>query len=153
MIQESRIDIYDYLYGLFYDVVTKNVYSLGEPIETTQSDTEDGFIVIHVGNLYDNSEFPCEAYAWTRCSVTAYVPKKSRGRLDKTRYRFFETAINDVIKNEIAMNSDNTYYIIPSSVLSMDDDEITQKGNQYHLFVKSFIVGIDNNEIITINNS
>ena len=29
------------------------------------------------------------------------------------------------------------------SVLSMDDSEHSQKGNQYHVFVKSFVVVID----------
>ena len=56
MVNESRIDIYDYLYNLFYDVVTKNVYSMEVPQELTQSDTQDGFIVLHVGDLNDENK-------------------------------------------------------------------------------------------------
>ena len=35
MFNESRIDIYDYLYSLVHGVVTNNVYRMGEPTETT----------------------------------------------------------------------------------------------------------------------
>ena len=42
MFNDSRIDIYDYLYNLVYDVVTKNVYRTGAPTETTESDSKDG---------------------------------------------------------------------------------------------------------------
>ena len=90
MFNDSRIDIYDYLYNLVYDVVTKNVYRMGEPTETTESDSKDGFVVLKVGNMNDDSEFYCDAYGWVRCTITAYVPKKSRGRLDKTLYKAFE---------------------------------------------------------------
>ena len=73
MFNDSRIDIYDYLYNLVYDVVTKNVYRMGEPTETTESDSKDGFVVLKVGNMNDDSEFDCDAYGWVRCTITAYV--------------------------------------------------------------------------------
>lgn len=148
MYNESRMDLYDYLYNLVYDVVTKNVYRLGEPTETTTSDTEDGFVVITVGNLQDDSEFYLDTYGHVRCSFTAFVPKKSRGRLDATKYRAFESGINEVVKNAIEAVNDGDYAILSDGVLSMDDNETTQKGNQYHVYVKSFIVTVDANNVL-----
>lgn len=138
----SRIDIYDYVYNLFYDVVTKNVYSMFEPQELTNSDTNDGFLVIRVGDLYDESEFTCSAYGWARVYVEAYVPPLSRGRLDYTKYQEYEDAINLVIANAIG-NDDGEFSIQEQSVLSMDTNENSNADNQFFLFVKSFIVVIN----------
>lgn len=145
MINDSRIDIYDYLTGLMKQV-TDNVYPMGEPTTTTESDVENGFIVILVGRLNDDSEFSCEAYLWTRCYITAYVPKKNRGILNKSLYKEYETSINDIIRSEQGKTDESRYYIVPDTVISMDDDEKTQKNNQYHVFTKSFIVGTDYQE-------
>ena len=147
MYNESRMDIYDYLYNLVYDVVTKNVYRLGEPTETTTDDTENGFVVIAVGNLTDDSEFYLDTYGQVRCTFTAFVPKKSRGRLDADKYRAFESSINDVVKNAIENANDGDYSILADGILSMDDNETSQKGNQYHVYVKSFIVVVDANNV------
>lgn len=142
MVNESRIDIYDYLYNLFYDVVTKNVYSMEVPQELTQSDTQDGFIVLHVGDLNDESEFAHHTYGWARCFVEAYIPPISRGRLDYDKYREFEDAITDVIH----LASDEVidgYSVQEGSVLSMDGSETTNANNSYFTFIKSFIVNIN----------
>lgn len=138
----SRISVYDYLSSLF-TTLTPNVYSMSEPTTTTESDTENGFIVTKVGGLNDESEFEGDAYGWVRCSVTAFIPKRDRGRLNKPKYRFFEDGINGIIKANTGLNNDGGYYILEDSILSMDDDENTQKGNQFHVFVKSFVVVID----------
>ena len=145
MVNESRIDLYDYLYNLFYDVVTKNVYSMREPQELTKSDTTDGFLVIRVGDINDESEFKGQAYASARCYVEAYVPPITRGRLDYNKYKVFEDAINDVI-NEAMIVDDGMYYVQEGSVLSRDAQEITNANNTYFNFVKSFIVIMDNDE-------
>ena len=142
MFNESRIDIYDYLYNLFYDVVTKNVYSMEVPQELTQSDTQDGFIVIHVGDLNDESEFAHQTYGWARCFVEAFIPPISRGRLDYDKYREFEDAITEVIH----LASDEVidgYSVQEGSVLSMDGSETTNANNSYFTFIKSFIVNIN----------
>lgn len=144
MINDSRIDIYDYLAKIM-KAVTPNVYSMAEPTENTSSDVDNGFIVTRVGTLNDDSEFSGEAYMWARCTVTAYVPKKTRGRLNKDLYKTFENGINNVIKAEQEDNGGN-YYVLPNSVVSMDDDETAQQGNQYHVFIKSFVVVIDHEE-------
>ena len=142
MVNESRIDIYDYLYNLFYDVVTKNVYSMEVPQELTQSDTQDGFIVLHVGDLNDESEFAHHTYGWARCFVEAFIPPISRGRLDYDKYREFEDAITEVIH----LASDEVidgYSVQEGSVLSMDGSETTNANNSYFTFIKSFIVNIN----------
>ena len=142
MFNESRIDIYDYLYNLFYDVVTKNVYSMSEPQELTKSDTEDGFIVIRVGDIRDYSEFDMEAYGGARCFVEAYIPTISRGRLDYEKYKAFEDAINEVIFLA-SQDTDDTYHIEHESILSMEDVEDSNANSFFHMFIKSFVVLID----------
>jgi len=142
MVNESRIDIYDYLYNLFYDVVTKNVYSMQEPQELSASDTKDGFIVIRVGSLNDESEFVGQAYGRVRCYVQAFVPPISRGRLDFKKYKEYEDGINAVIK--LATESDSgTYTIQEESVLSSDAEETSTSNNLFFTFIKSFVVIID----------
>ena len=138
----SRISIYNYLSDLFSSV-SQNIYAMEVPTENTQDDTTNGFIVTKVGDMQDASEFDGDCYGWVRCFVTAYVPKASRGRLNKRLYATFENGINGVIAANAGLNNNGGYYIMEDSVLSMDDSEHSQKGNQYHVFVKSFVVVID----------
>lgn len=143
MFNESRIDIYNFLYDIFYDVVTKNVYMMAEPEELTESDTKNGFIVIRVGDLNDNSEFNGQAYGWARCYVEAYIPKKSRGRLDVTKYEDFENGINATIRSHATNIVNETFYIQEGSVISMDYNETSNANNQFLMFIKSFVLVID----------
>jgi len=145
MLNESRIDIYDYLYNLFYGVVTKNVYSMSEPQELTKSDTTDGFIVIRVGDLHDESEFSGNAYGWARCYVQAFIPPISRGRLDYQKYKKYEDDINAVI-NLACESHEGDYQVQEGSILSMDGDEASTANNTYFTFIKSFIVNISQEE-------
>ena len=142
MVEESRIAIYEYLKPLFSSV-TQNIYSMRVPTDNTTDDTSNGFIVIEVGSIRDESEFDLQTFGWVRCFVTAYVPQKTRGRLDKERYKAFEDGINQAIRSEINTPTSDMYAIQADGILSMDDDEDTNKGNQYNVFVKSFIVTID----------
>ena len=152
MVEESRIAIYDYLKPLF-SVVTQNIYSMRVPTENTTDDTSNGFIVIEVGSIRDESEFDLQTFGWVRCFVTAYVPQKTRGRLDKERYKAFEDGINQAIRSEINTPTSDMYAIQADGILSMDDDEDTNKGNQYNVFVKSFIVTIDGTVAADANNA
>ena len=145
MFHESRIDIYDYLYNLFYGVVTRNVYSMQEPQELTASDTADGFIVISVGNIVDESEFDLNTYGRVRCFVEAFIPPISRGRLDYDKYKAFEDSINEVIKLASEDNT-GTYHIESDSILSADGEEVSNANNVYSTFIKSFIVQIEEQE-------
>lgn len=143
MVTESRIAVYNYLKTLFSGV-TQNIYSMRVPTENTSDDTQNGFIVIEVGAINDASEFDLQTFAWVRCNVVAYVPQKTRGRLDEAKYTAFENGINSAIRTAIdAPDPTSAYSIQSEGILSMDDDEDSNKGNQYNLFVKSFIVIID----------
>ena len=146
MFSESRIAIYDFLKPLFAEV-SPNVYPMRVPTENTESDTKDGFIVIQVGGINDESEFGLDTFGWVRCYVTAYVPQKKRGRLDTEKYAMFENGINAAIRTLVkAPQNDSLYFVQPDGILSMDDEEDTNKGNQYNVFVKSFIVVTNNQE-------
>ena len=138
----TRISLYDYLATVFGNM-TANVYPMSAPTDTTSDDTTNGFVVTNVGNVVDESEFNGDAYGWVRCYATAYVPKKTRGRLNKELYKTFEDGIDAAIKANTGLNNDGGYYIQEDSVLSMEDNESEQKGNQFHIFVKSFVVVID----------
>lgn len=142
MVKESRIALYDYLKSVFADV-TQNIYSMRVPTENTTDDTKNGFIVIEIGAIVDESEFDLQTYGEVRCFVTAYVPQKTRGRLDSDKYAAFENSINAALRAEIDSPSSDVYYIQSDRILSMDDNEDSQKGNQYNVFVKSFIVTIN----------
>ena len=53
--------------------------------------------------------------------------------------------INAVIRSLVDNpQNDSPYFVQGDGILSMDDDEDTNKGNQYNVFVKSFIV-VSNN--------
>lgn len=145
MLNESRIDIYDYIYGLLNGVVTENVYYMNEPQELTTSDTSDGFIVITVGNIVDESEFYSDAYGRVRCFIQAFIPPTSRGRVDRAKYKSFEDGINTII-NLASEDGDGEYYIERDSVLSLDSFDASSPDNVFFTFVKSFIVVIDKHE-------
>lgn len=147
MINDSRLAIYNYLYNLFYGVVTENVYVMDEPQELTESDVTEGFIVIRVGDIYDEGEFLLETYGTVTCFVYAYIPPMSRGRLDREKYRVFEDGIMEVIKNA-AQDSTGNYFVQENNILSTDIETIGNSDNVFFTFVKSFVVEIDetNNE-------
>lgn len=142
MLDDSRIGIYEYVESILTSV-TENVYLMDEPQELTQSDTEEGFIVISVGEFYDAGEFKGSAYAAARVFVRCFVPPITRGRLNKTLYKQFEDDVNAAVS--LASTSDNTgkYWIDEESVISADFGEDSNANNAYYMFVKSFVVLID----------
>lgn len=142
MFNESRTKIYDYVYNLLYGVVTENVYPMYEPQELLKKDTQEGFIVIRVGQINDESQFRGHTYAWTRVFVEAYVPTISRGRFNRELYNKFESKINEVINNEIDNGQNENYTIQDDGVVSLDGSADTNANNLYHMYVKSFIVTI-----------
>ena len=145
MVNESRIDIYDYLYNLLFGVVSENVYDMRVPTELTESDTKDGFLVIHVGSIVDESEFDGQAYGRVRCFIEAFIPSVSRGRMNHDIYAMFENSINQIIKEQ-SETDDGEYYIEKDSLISADDIEGSDDNNSYFSFIKSFIVVIDKKE-------
>ena len=146
MVNESRNDLNDYLYGLFYGTVSNNVYPKDVPTELTSSDTSDGFIVVRAGGINDIGEFRNETSGTVRCYIEVYVPVISRGRYNRALYKQFEGAVNEVINNEIANPSSDVYTILSDGILSFDDDEHANADNRYMLFIKSFVVMVDAEE-------
>lgn len=139
MVDESRIGMYEYVEGLMKSV-TENVYLMDEPQELTESDTKDGFIIIEIGGLYDESEFVRETYGRSRVYVTAYIPTMSRGRVNKKLYKQFEDGINEAVHNASVNDTQSTYWIEEDDMLSIDDFVNTNANNTYHVFVKSFVL-------------
>lgn len=143
MVKNSRNDLVEYLYGLLYDKVTKNVYPMGVPTELSPSDKKDGFIVIRVGQINDESEFAKNTFGWARCYFDAYVPVLSRGRYNKAKYKAMEDAINQVIDETVADSGSDVYCVEEDSVLNFDDDVHNNADNRFFMFIKSFVVTID----------
>lgn len=142
MLDKSRMKLYNYLYDLFHGTVTENVYVINQPQDLTESDTTDGFIVIRIGDVNDESEFSGEAYGWARCYVDAYIPPVSRGRVDADKYSEFEDGINMAV--ELASQErEGTYNVQEGSLLSLDVEETSNADNIYFVFVKSFVVNIN----------
>lgn len=141
MFNESRIDLYDYISGIFSDV-SENIYKMKIPQELTESDTTEGFIVVYLGDIYDDSEFLKEAYGDVRVVVSAYIPLKSRGRLNKELYKAFESGINEALDNEISNGNSEHYTIQDDGILSMDDIEDNNANNSYSVYTKTFIVTV-----------
>lgn len=142
MFNESRIDIYDYLRSVLGENVTKNIYDMYVPQELTKSDVNDGFIVINVGNLNDQSEFAKNAYGWVRCHLQAFVPTMTRGKVNRSKYEEFESGINECISTAVSANQSDVYQISEDSILSMNGVEISNANNIFFTFIKSFIVYI-----------
>lgn len=153
MLNESRNDLNDYLYGLFHGAACKNVYPKEVPTELTPSDVRDGFIVLRAGGISDMGEFRDQTSGSVRCYVEAYIPVISRGRYNRNLYKSYEDSINSVIDEEIANPSSDTYTILDEGILAYDDDEHRDADNRYMLFIKSFLVLIDEKENSNNNNN
>lgn len=146
MFNDSRIGIYDYLYDLIVNSeVTSNVYIVDEPQDLAASDKKDGFIVIKVGGVNDQSQFDLETYGWSRVYIYAYVPSTSRGRLDYNKYKTMENKLNALIRTESKKGEKHGYSIIQNSTLSMDGVKASTANNLFYTFVKSFRIFITQN--------
>lgn len=143
MFNDSRIDIYDYISDMLNGVVSDSVYKMYEPESLTSDAVKNGFIVIKVGELNNESEFGYSTYAWVRCYIEAYVPIKNNGELNEARYKEMEDGINMVINlaDESGENG-NGYSLDADNVISYDDGRVHTAGNMFHIFGKSFTVDI-----------
>lgn len=142
MVNDKRNEIYDFLYSMFYGIVSNNVYRMGRPQELTQSDLNDGFIVLRCGQVNDESEFYRNVYNWCRVYVELYIPPKSRGRLNNNKFQEFESAISRELNRwENGKVSEDGFSIDIDSLISSDEFlTATNKDNPFHVVYHSFIV-------------
>lgn len=140
---DSRIGIYEYIESILTSV-TENVYLMNEPQELTDSDTTEGFIVIRVGDLVDAGEFRDSTFGYATVFIECYVPPITRGRLDVAKYRQMEADVNAAIRRAAEEDTDGEYYIVEDSILSADSNAENNANNAYYMFLKSFIVEINN---------
>ena len=77
MINSLRAPIYSYVYNLFYNTVTKQVYPIEIPTTLDAMDATD-FMVIRMGQINDKGEFSLEGYADTRVFIEMYVKSKTQ---------------------------------------------------------------------------
>jgi hypothetical protein len=138
MSDTSRISVYEFAYGMFSSLGV-NVYSMEVPQSLdTATDIASGFIVIRVNNIYDNSEFVGNTYATSRVLVEAYIPAKTRGRVDVTKYKALQDKINAVVKEHCEkVNQD--YVVSADSILNYDDTLINNT-TEFFMYVISFTV-------------
>lgn len=115
---------------------------MSEPQDLTASDKKDGFVVIKVGGVNDQSEFDLQTYGYARVYITAYVPTQSRGRLNRNLYKEYERKVNNAISVAENMDESNGYIAIKNSTLSMDSTTFSTANNMFYTFVKSFRIFI-----------
>ena len=134
----SRISVYEFACGMFSSLGV-NVYSMEVPQSLdTATDIASGFIVIRINNIYDNSEFVDNTYATARVLVEAYIPAKTRGRVDVTKYKALQDKINAVVKGHCEkVNQD--YVVSADSILNYDDTLINNT-TEFFMYVISFTV-------------
>lgn len=143
MFDSSRMAIYEYLCSVLADV-TSNIHPMHKPKELSQDEVKNGFIVIKLDDINDESEFSKETYGWVSVAIEAYVPTKKRGRLNSQLFDTFESAIDSAI--ESAIESRNTNYgINERTILSKDFLEDDNANNVYSVYVKTFVLTIENN--------
>lgn len=134
----SRISVYEFAYGMFSSLGV-NIYSMEVPQSLdTATDIASGFIVIRVNNIYDNSEFVGNTYATSRVLVEAYVPAKTRGRVDATKYKALQDKINIIVK-EYCEKVNQDYVVSEDSILNYDDTFINNT-TEFFMYVISFTV-------------
>lgn len=140
MVSKNRADIYEYLYGVFSNAMTNNVYFVNAPQDLTDKDANDGFVVLRVGEIRDESEFSRSAFARARCYAYAYTRANKRGKLDFPTYKSLETSVEQTIQN--AANKGGAISILNDTVISMDTAEFSNADNPFFVFAKSFVVSI-----------
>lgn len=138
----TRIGVYNYLYDILFGVVSDNVYLANPPQTLTESDLKDGFIVIRMASLMDEGQFLGEAYGSVRCYIEAYLPPKTRGRLNDEMFEEYERSIDMALKEAIE-RGDKTYAIELGDALSAELIETNNMDNIFNVLAKSFIVTIN----------
>jgi hypothetical protein len=137
-IDARRMPIYQYVYSLFIDKVTKYIYPMEMPTKLEEEINAGGFMVIRLGEIKDKSQFNLNALASVRVTVEMYIPPKTRGRLDTTLLEKYETSISDIVNAEVEKAGEK-YDISTDGILSTDDI-YNESDNLFFMYIKSFMV-------------
>ena len=136
----SRKDLYSYVATMFVGVV-KGIYR-HMPTSLSSEDTANGFIVLRMGNIEDESEIFLNAYAKTRIYVECYVPdvntSTTNGVMSTTKYDAMQQAVDNKIDAECE-KVNQTYTISRESILSSDDTYVN-KAVSFMVYITSFQV-------------
>ena len=140
----SRKNIYTYLANLF-KTVTTNLYRISIPVTLGDDAVANGFIVMNLGNLSDNSEFGLNTYAQIRATIQCYVPSvnitKANGVMNTSAFDNIQSQIDTIIEAECE-KTNQKYTISREGVLSMDDF-YTNNTNSFYVYITSFLITID----------
>ena len=140
----SRKNIYTYLANLF-KTVTTNLYRISIPVTLGDDAVSNGFIVISLGNLTDNSEFDFKTYSHIRATIQYFVPSinttTANGVMNTSAFDNVQTQIDAIITSE-SEKTNQKYTISRDGVLSMDDF-YTNNTNSFYVYITSFLITID----------
>ena len=136
----SRKDLYSYTASMFVGIV-KGIYR-HMPTALSTEDTANGFIVIRMGDIKDDSEIIGNTDAKTRIYVECYVPDvnttTTNGVMSTTKYDAIQQAVDDRIDTECD-KVNQTYTISRDGILSSDDTYVN-KANSFMVYITSFQV-------------
>ena len=136
----SRKDLYSYVASMFVGVV-KGIYK-HMPTALSPDDIANGFIVLRMADIKDDSEIFLNAYAKTRIYVECYVPdvntSTTNGVMSTTKYDAMQQAVDDRINAECS-KVNQTYTISRESILSSDDTYVN-KAVSFMVYITSFQV-------------
>ena len=140
---ESRKDIYSYVATLFTSVTT-NIFRGEIPKSLSGTCATNGFMVLRLGELRDDSEFDMEAFGRVRMNVEFYVPSVSTsnagGVMNTTKFDEAQDDIDAIVNAECAKRN-QTYTISRDGILSFDDF-YSNSANTFHVYITSFIITI-----------
>lgn len=136
----SRKDIYSHIATLLVGV-SNNIYRISVPPTLSADAAKNGFIVLQMGEVIDNSEFTYgDTYSRARFYVQCYVPSTSSGLMNTSKYDKIQQSVDSIIDAEIA-KTNQPYSIQQDGVLSMDDF-FTNNDKSFYVYTKSFLVTI-----------
>ena len=137
MSDTSRISVYSFVHTMFGSLGI-SVYAMEIPQSLETVDITNGFAVMRINNIYDNSEFIGHTYSTARVFLETYVPAKTKGRLDTTKYEALQNKINSMV-NEYCDKTNQDYMVSRDSILNYDDTMINGS-TEFFMYLISFTV-------------
>lgn len=138
----SRIDIYEYIKGLFVgetNTIFQNIYYGNKPQVLTDNDSKNGYIVVSLGGMTDNSEIALTTYVTLRCYIECYIPLYN-GSVNTTKYKKVQEALDAIIQRECSKV--NAQYNINTDSLLSTDGYFNNNNNSSFAYIASFQITI-----------